>query len=301
MGTALAMVAIAAVADTAPLPFVEPAHAVRVTRDVIYREAPVRSPEPGTRALLLDLYQPDSGSARRPAFVAVHGGGLERGTRGSENMAQLCEELAKRGYVCASIDYRLHGDDPPGPAATSFLRTLDAATEDTGEAVRWLVRNAARYRIDPARIAVGGVSAGAAVALHLIAHPRHGVPVRAVFSWSGPGEWADDVLEPGMPPLFIAHGVDDASVSVDEARAIARRARSEGIARELCICEGLGHVLPLDRRPGGVSLYDRLAAFLWREMDLAAITPRGEASRVRAAVAAIPHPADDEAAMPCPK
>lgn len=36
----------------------------------------------------------------------------------------------------------------------------------------------------------------------------------------------------------------------------------------LAACEGLGHNVPLDRRPGGVLLYRRLATFLWREMDL---------------------------------
>jgi acetyl esterase/lipase len=230
--------------STIGMPFLHPVHAVRAPRDVVYREAPVRAPEAGRRALMLTLYEPEvaPGPGRRPAFVAVHG----------------------------------------------------------GEAVRWLVHHADRYRIDPKRIAVGGASAGAAVALHQVAHSQGGVPVRAVFIWSGPAGYAGDVSKPGMPPIFIAHGADDASVSPDDARTIAGRARAAGIPCELCICEGLGHVLPLDRRPGGVSLYDRLAGFLWREMDLGALT-RDQASRIRAAVAAIPHPADDEAAMPCPK
>ena len=245
--TAVPLVAIVAAAEAGPLPWIEPAHAVRVTRDMIYGEGPVRAPDPGTRPLLLDLYEPDSASARRPAFVAVHGGGLTRGTRGSENMAQLCEELTKRGYVCVSIDYRLHGDDPPGRAATSFLRTLAAATDDAGEAVRWLVRHTGRYR---------------------------------------------------------AAGMGD---QVERYRR-TRRSAADGDTRRIGVqllgpgrVEGLGHVLPLDRRPGGVSLYDRLAAFLWREMDLAALTAKQEADRVRAMIAAIPHPLDDEAAIPCPK
>ena len=109
--------------------FIDPIYAVKVTNDVVYATAQVQSPTPGEKSLLLDLYEPEGNSAPRlrPGFVVIHGGGLARGDKRTENMVELCREFAARGYLCVSINYRLVPDDPPGKGNSAFERTLNAA------------------------------------------------------------------------------------------------------------------------------------------------------------------------------
>ena len=251
--------------------YVTPRFPVVVTHDTEYRRAPVRSPAPSDKPLLLDLYQPDGDSAPglRPGFIAVHGGGLTRGDKRTENMVELCRELARRGYACASINYRLRGDDPPAEGDTPLTRTLNAAIDDAAVAVDWLRSHAARFRIDPARIAVGGSSAGAEIVLRMVYRDRRPEPpVAAVFSWVGGLNGREAMLDAGEPPLFIVNGAGDSLVLAAEAHALAERAHRVGIPYEIYVCEGLGHNVPLDRRPSGTSLYHRLATFLHRHLDL---------------------------------
>lgn len=106
----------------------------------------------GPRELQLDLYAPAPTMAdQRPAVVLVHGGGWRAGYR--ENMMPLAHQLALRGYVTATISYRLSPEAP-----------YPAAIHDVKAAVRWLRMNAKTYGINPERIAVAGGSAGGQIA-----------------------------------------------------------------------------------------------------------------------------------------
>jgi hypothetical protein len=82
-------------------------------------------------------------------------------------MVALCNNFAKRGYVCASIDYRLGIPFPPDQAGAK--RALYRAVQDMKAAVRFFRKDAATanaYRIDPGLVFIGGSSAGAFTALH---------------------------------------------------------------------------------------------------------------------------------------
>ena len=85
---------------------------VKVTRNIQFGTGEVRDPSPSKRSLYLDLYQPDVAdlSFKRPAVIAIHGGGFLFGDK--SEMTNLCREFAARGYVCVSINYRLVPDDP---------------------------------------------------------------------------------------------------------------------------------------------------------------------------------------------
>ena len=111
----------------------------------------------GGRDLQLDLYVPTTRQQRAGTSVAaagvvlVHGGGWRSGYR--DNMAPLAQRLAQRGIAEATISYRL-SDEAKYPAPI----------HDVKAALRWMRANAAQYGIDPARIAVGGGSAGGQIA-----------------------------------------------------------------------------------------------------------------------------------------
>jgi acetyl esterase/lipase len=54
----------------------------KVTRDIVYSTAAVQAPEPGSKDLLLDVYEPvGEGVPRKlPAVVFIHGGGFRKGS-----------------------------------------------------------------------------------------------------------------------------------------------------------------------------------------------------------------------------
>jgi acetyl esterase/lipase len=94
---------------------------------------------------------PDGGTPR-PALVYMHGGGFVLGDAESDRFlpAQIAAEA---GTVVVSVDYRLAPEHP-----------FPAAIEDCYAALAWTARHAGDLGADPARIGIGGVSAGAGLA-----------------------------------------------------------------------------------------------------------------------------------------
>ncbi|MEJ7608749.1 MAG: alpha/beta hydrolase [Bryobacteraceae bacterium] len=93
-------------------------------------------------------------SEARPAVILVHGGGFRRGNR--QSYLPLAIKLAERGYVAATVSYRL-----------APRHQFPAPVHDVKAAVRFLRANAARFQIDPDRIGAFGSSAGGHLALFL--------------------------------------------------------------------------------------------------------------------------------------
>jgi acetyl esterase/lipase len=105
-----------------------------------------------------------------PAVLLIHGGGFRGGNR--QSYLPTAIKLAERGYVAATMSYRL-----------SPRHQFPAAVEDAKAAVRFLRANAAKYGIDPDRISAMGGSAGGTLVLFLAVTP--GV---AEFEGSGPNQ-----------------------------------------------------------------------------------------------------------------
>lgn len=115
----------------------------------------------GYRPLTLDLYLPPASmpapAAGFPLVAYVHGGdytsGHARQSGAFVDFPGVLASLAARGYVVASVNYRLSGE-APSPAAAMDVKT----------AIRWLRTKAGEYRVDPVRAAVWGASAGGQLA-----------------------------------------------------------------------------------------------------------------------------------------
>ena len=101
----------------------------------------------GQREMQLDLWKPKTASQPLPAILCIHGGGWYKGER--SNMANLAQALAAKGFVAATISYRLSGE-----------AKFPAAMQDCKAAVRFLRANAAKFGIDAKAIGVTGLSAG---------------------------------------------------------------------------------------------------------------------------------------------
>lgn len=123
--------------------------------------------------LLLDVYQPNGDNAPlRPLVLVVHGGSFIGGSKTGTDVVPLCQDLARLGYVSASVEYRLGMNNfpAPGPTDVDATEAVMRAVQDARAAVRFFRKDAANgntYKIDTNHIYLAGVSAGGFVALQL--------------------------------------------------------------------------------------------------------------------------------------
>ncbi len=118
--------------------------------------------------LFMDIYEPqDEDFITRPVIIFAHGGSFISGTR--QDMANTCESFAKKGYVAATIDYRLLSIFQGIPDSISALDITVKASHDMRAAIRWFKHSAIDggnpYKIDPDQMFIGGYSAGAITAI----------------------------------------------------------------------------------------------------------------------------------------
>jgi len=129
------------------------------------------------KPLLMDIFLPQGDTlSKRPAIIFSHSGGFLIGSRHADDMVAFCDSFARRGYVTATIDYRIG----MGAEVTRFFglivglnlpesvgyRALYRATQDGRAAVRFLKHNAGTYGIDTTKIFMVGSSAGALLTLY---------------------------------------------------------------------------------------------------------------------------------------
>jgi len=245
-----------------------------VMTDVVY------STIPGYRPLHLDLYQASVNATPRPLVVFVHGGGWwaanQRAASAFLDFPAVLANLAQRGYVVASIEYRLSGEAP-----------YPAQLLDLQEAVRFLRANAARFGIDPAKVALWGISAGAHLAaLDAVACGTASAVssdkapggesncVQGLVGWFGPYDLdayvrdrkrdssvrallhcgpeecqASALAEASPihfvdgkdPPVLLIHGADDSQVLPAQSEAFAERLRTAGVPVDLLLIADVGH------------------------------------------------------------
>lgn len=237
----------------------------------------------GFRPLTLDLYLPAAhASGGAPVIMYVHGGGWTSGhTRHSgafENWPGVLASLAGRGYVVASLNYRLSAEAP-----------FPAAEQDVKSAVRWLRTNAARFGIDKRRIGIWGGSAGGQLAALAgtscgvqaleppVADPK--VPlesdcVQAVVAWYGVFDFtplASNVAAPppvarylgcekstcsteqialaspirhldrGDPPFLLVHGALDKTVVVSQSEKFLAALQASAVKSQLLVLPDVDH------------------------------------------------------------
>lgn len=238
----------------------------KIERDVTYGKV-------GDVELKLDIYHPKNGSAKsRPVAVYVHGGGWTQGSKASGAGMVALPELLQRGYLVASIDYRL---------APEFK--FPAQIEDAKCAVRFLRAHAKEYDLDPTRIGVfGGSAGGHLVALLGTADASAGFDTsggwtnqssraQAVVDLFGPADLTlgvgganprlgenvfgaksrdDEVLKRASPvtyatlddpPFLILHGDQDRVVPLAQSERLLAVLKKSGVPATLVVVTNAGH------------------------------------------------------------
>lgn len=258
----------------------------------------------------MDVTEPSATAARpAPAVLYVHGGGWFLGSRqvsgpGANLAGQdgalfvpLRDELSRRGFVVAAIDYRLVP-----------LHPWPDQIEDAKCAVRFLRAEAHRLGVDPNRIGTWGSSAGGQlVAMLGTAGPSAGFDVgqyadqssrvQAVVDMFGPtnlnqmgdSNWfGQNVMKiafgrassaektaaspvssvrPEDPPFLILHGSDDVLVRPHHSRDLAERLQADGVPATLVMVQHTGHSVDTPgQQPGAADVTAMVADFFSRTL-----------------------------------
>lgn len=145
-----------------------------ITQNVIYGTAPsvdgFGTVESSTtlQNLKMDVYSPTGDTfSKRPVIIFAHPGGFFSGNKNADDMTAFCDYFAKKGYVTATIDYRL-GFSATDNIALHSTRAVYRGLQDGRTAIRYFRANAITYGIDPNKVYFVGSSAGAFIALHSI-------------------------------------------------------------------------------------------------------------------------------------
>jgi acetyl esterase/lipase len=245
---------------------------LNIPEGVLFQRA-VEYSNPDGQHLQLDLARPKTSSAPAPAVLCIHGGGFRAGTR--DGYDSLCLKLAQRGFVAATVTYRL---------APKYQ--FPAAVHDVKAAVRWLRAHAAEYGIDSTRIGVTGDSAGGHLAQFLGVtsgisefegyggSPLQSSAVSCVVNRYGPSDFtksydksvdAAEVLPlflggdleharlrhirasplnwvtPNSAPTLLLHGTEDKYVAYEQAVWMRDRLQACGVEVQLLTLQGAGH------------------------------------------------------------
>lgn len=216
----------------------------------------------------LDIYEyrPSQAPDAEAALLWMHGGGYVMGHGNDEWFGALFAEMA--GVRVYSVNYRLAPEHP-----------FPAALDDSQVALQWLVEHSAKFGLDPARVAIGGASAGAGLAASLALHNRDLAGPAVAFQLllypmldhlhDNPAAYNDVPRWPrttslrawqmylgsttasaysvpaiatdlaGLPPAYLCIG--EADIFLDEVCAYAKRLRDAGVVQKCQTYPGMFH------------------------------------------------------------
>lgn len=191
-----------------------------------------------TTTLKMDIYQPSGDTlAQRPLIIWVHGGSFIGGDKlNGSDVVDLARKFAKRGYITASINYRLYY--LPLNSEVQAKKAVMRAVQDLKAAIRFFRKDAYTtntYKIDTNNIYIAGSSAGAFTAMHNAyldtdaefaaeidttglgglegnsGNPGYSSKAHAVVNLCG-ALGNSNYLVPGDEPLLSMHGTIDGTV-----------------------------------------------------------------------------------------
>jgi acetyl esterase len=232
-----------------------PSSAVDLT-DIEYANA-------GGVRLTLDAHVPD-GNGPFPAAILVHGGGWVGGDK-QQYITYIFQPLSDAGFAWFSINYRL---------APQFRFPADA--DDVESAIQFVKASAAKYKVDPKRIALIGESAGGHLVSYVGARNRPDSRVAAVVSMYGvhdfvaaavqwkplphelldlfgitavTAETAPELIKASpvvyiskeMPPFLLMHGSKDEDVPYEQSVEMCDKMKKAGAHCDLITIEGAPH------------------------------------------------------------
>ncbi|MBO4924196.1 MAG: alpha/beta hydrolase fold domain-containing protein [Bacteroidales bacterium] len=193
----------------------------------------------GNDTLRIDFFEDRSKVAHKgetPVLLYIHGGGFTAGDRVNAAQEIFCRYFAERGWIAASIDYRLagitYGEDgqvvnPYGVDGT--LSAIRYATADAIDATNHILKTRAD-EINPTKVCLAGGSAGAIAALQLVYDTCNGedytlglpegFEYAGLISQAGCIATMEDALiwKKSPCPMMLFHGDIDGVVPLSEGK-----------------------------------------------------------------------------------
>lgn len=206
-----------------------------------------------------DAYIPQNLKDGAKVIIYIHGGGWSGGDK-SEFPKQLIEELAgKRGYVVASVNYRL---------VKNGNNRFPAQIEDVKKVIEFISKNARKYKYNGNEFALMGGSAGGHLAMLYAYGYDEKKQIKAVVDLWGPTDLTDKAIRPdgsnadntvinflgekdhnaeitkqaspayyltketGVPTILF-HGAQDPLVNVSQAEKLYKKLQELGIPAQL--------------------------------------------------------------------
>ncbi|MEP2937489.1 MAG: alpha/beta hydrolase [Gilvibacter sp.] len=221
--------------------------------------------------LFMDFYFPkndEDSMQKRPFILLIHGGGFKRGTK--ELMAYECKEFARRGFVTATMSYRLGFDTQNmADAANAVYR----AQQDANNALRYMITQAEALNIDTSLVFLGGTSAGAITSnfVALANQEEWNKVLPPIEGNLGPLEAVNDITIQGvfnnvgsimpfalwegeMVPTISFHGDNDMTVPIDNSlmtgfgsREMHKRLTQAGVCNDFTLVPGGTHGIYMDK------------------------------------------------------
>ncbi len=170
------------------------------------------------QALLADIYEPAGDTmAQRPLVLVFHTGnflpnvlnGQISGTMRDSAVVEICNRLARKGFVAASCDYRLGwnplADNQP-ERALGLIQAAYRGIQDGKTAVRFFKKGAVDggnpFRIDPNRITAWGHGTGGYLVLGMATLDNY---LKIPQTTNGPGKFVLDTDGDGIPetPMVV--------------------------------------------------------------------------------------------------
>lgn len=242
------------------------------------------------RDLKMDIIYPEDKTKKYPCVVWICGGAWQRLDR-SAHLAYLTE-LARNGFVVASVEYRTTNEGP-----------FPIQLTDVKAGIRYLKALSDRYNIDPNRFGVMGESAGGYLAamaalaedkaFDVGAFTEYSSKVQAACPWYPPADVTDfpypspveaaasmesmllgknvmlnkeeavkicpvHFVTKDAPPFLIIHGDNDHTVPFSQGEILHDKLEEAGADVKLLVLEGADHAdMPFFQR----ELWERITAF----------------------------------------
>lgn len=218
----------------------------------------------GDTSLTLDAWVPD-GEGPFPAVIIVHGGGFVRGDK-QTYVKPLFPILTDAGFAWFTINYRL----APGNRFPDPVR-------DVEDSVQWVMKHAREYKVDPARVALTGESAGGHFVSYVAVTSAKKLGLKAVIPIYAPhnllerskqtgkvSEGVQALLDIGaeltpkseailkeaspyyhvnrnMPPILLIHGTSDQQVPYEQSVQMKEKLKATGVPVDLYTVQDGAH------------------------------------------------------------
>ncbi|MHA4838195.1 alpha/beta hydrolase [Sphingopyxis sp. MSC1_008] len=231
----------------------------------------------------LTPFFPPEGKANGTAVVIAPGGGFMMLSMTSEGF-DVGRWLASQGVTAFVLKYRVTPTpaDLPGTMAAMrqklfsgdeaaraevFKQGLRLATDDAKQALGLVRANAAKWRIDPAKIGFMGFSAGAMTTLNLVSESDPATMPAFVAPIYGPLTAPMSPLPDKLPPLWTSMAVDDPIFGNGDLGLVSAW-RAKGAPVELHLYSKGGHGYGYAGVPGTTTVH-------WPEQFLAWLRSNG--------------------------